>query len=102
MGRKYGLLSTMVNTFGGQWFDQNWLPKLNSREWKNALFTYKDLLSNYGPPNPTRNGFNENRSLFANGHCAIWVDATIAAGMLFNAKQSKVHAQVGLRLLRSQ
>lgn len=94
-GENMALLTTMVNTFGGQWFDQNWQPKLNSREWKNALSTYKYLLSNYGPPNPTRNGFNENRSLFANGHCAIWIDATVAAGMLFNAKQSKVHAQVG-------
>ncbi len=94
-GENMALLSTMVNTFGGQWFDLNWQPKLNSREWKNALLTYQDLLSNYGPPNPTLNGFNENRSLFANGHCAIWIDATVAAGMLFNAKQSKVHAQVG-------
>ena len=94
-GENMAFLSTMVNTFGGQWFDQNWQPQLNSPAWKNAVSTYKDLLTNYGPPNPTANGFNESRLLFSNGHCGMWIDATVAAGMLFNPKLSKVHAQVG-------
>ena len=94
-GENMALLSTMVNTFGGQWFDQNWKPQLNTAGWKNAISTYKDLLINYGPPNPTSNGFNENRLLFSNGHCGMWIDATVAAGMLFNPQQSKIHAQVG-------
>ena len=87
-------------TFGfrfiwGLWFDQKWEPKLNSSEWKSTVSTYKHLLTNFGPPNPTSNGFYENRLLFSNGHCGIWVDATtVAAGMLFNPQQSQVHAQV--------
>ena len=94
-GENMGLLGTMINTFGGQWFDQKWKPKLNTSEWKNAVLTYKDLLTNYGPSKPTSNGFIENRLLFSNGHGGMWVDATVAAGMLFNPQQSKVHTQVG-------
>ena len=94
-GENMALLGTMINAFGGQWFDPGWKPQINTSEWNNAVSTYKDLLVNYGPPNPTANGFNENRLLFSNGHCGIWIDATVAAGMLFNPKQSKVHDQVG-------
>ena len=43
-----------------------------------------------GPPGATANGHNENRALFATGHCAMWVDATSAAGYIFNPKESQV------------
>lgn len=94
-GENIALIDTMVNVFGGRWFDLNWDVKIDSVEWKEAISTYKDLLVNYGPPNPTGNGFNENRQLFSNGHCGIWIDATVAAGMLFNNKQSKIYDQIG-------
>jgi sorbitol/mannitol transport system substrate-binding protein len=44
----------------------------------------------YGPPGASGNGHNENRALFATGHCAIWVDATSAAGYIFNPNESQV------------
>jgi len=44
----------------------------------------------YGPPGASANGHNENRALFATGHCAIWVDATSAAGYIYNPKESQV------------
>ena len=94
-GENMALLTTMVNTYGGQWFDENWNPQINSVEWKNAVSTYTELLTEYGPPNPTSNGFNENRLLFSEGHCGMWIDATVAAGMVFNPELSKVHAEVG-------
>jgi sorbitol/mannitol transport system substrate-binding protein len=93
-GENMALLGTMVNTYGGQWFDQNWKPQLDSPEWKNAVSTYKELLTQYGPPNPTGNGFNENRLLFSQGHCGMWIDATVAAGMVFNPELSNVYRDV--------
>ena len=89
------LFNTMVNTFGGRWFDQNWNTTINSVEWEQALVTYRDLVSLYGPPTTLANTFNENKVLFANGHCGMWIDATVAAGFLANPQWSKVHDRLG-------
>ena len=89
-GENMGLVTTMVNTFGGRWFDMQWQPQLTSEPWKQAITFYVDLMHRDGPPGATSNGFNENQALFASGHCAIWVDATSAAGRLYNKATSKV------------
>ncbi len=94
-GENMAFLSTMVNSFGGRWFDENWKPALDSKAWKDATNFYVSLLNTYGPPGTTANGFNENLSLFANGQCGMWIDATVAAGMLFNPEVSKVSDQLG-------
>ena len=51
---------------------------------------YVENMNKYGPPGATANGHNENRALFATGHCAMWVDATSAAGYIYNPKESQV------------
>ena len=94
-GENMALVSTMVNTFGGRWFDENWKPELDSPEWQNAVSFYVDLLQNYGPPGASSNGFNENQALFSSGKCGIWIDATSAAGRLYNRSESQVADHVG-------
>ena len=94
-GENMAYLSTLVNTSGGRWFDEAWTPQLDSPEWHNAVRLYIDLLRKYGPPGSTSNGFNESLTLFENGRCGMWIDATVAAGTLSNAKQSLVAAKVG-------
>ena len=94
-GENMALLSTMVNTFGGQWFNMQWKPQLQSAPWKQAVSFYVDLLKKDGPPGAASNGFNANLSLFDQGKCAMWVDATVAAGFVSDPKQSKVADEVG-------
>ena len=94
-GENTAFVSTMVNTYGGQWFDMDWNPTIDSPEWKAAVSDYVQMLNDYGPPGAASNGFNENLSLFATGKCAMWVDATVAAGLLFNPEQSQVADKVG-------
>jgi sorbitol/mannitol transport system substrate-binding protein len=94
-GENMAIVDTMVNTFGGQWFDKNWNTKIDTPEWRNAVTTYVDLLKKYGPPGASSNGFNENLALFSNGQCGMWVDATVAAGLLFNPATSKVADKLG-------
>jgi polyol transport system substrate-binding protein len=93
-GENMAYLDTLVNTFGGRWFDEKWKPELTSPEWKKAIAFYIDLMKKYGPPGASSNGHNENRALFATGKCAMWIDATVAAGYLANPKESKVAANV--------
>ncbi|KQY16433.1 sugar ABC transporter substrate-binding protein [Rhizobium sp. Root73] len=89
-GENMAFLGTMVNSYGGRWFDMDWKPQLNSEPWKNAVTDYVQILNEYGPPGATANGFNENQTLFASGKCAMWIDATSAAGRVFDPKQSQV------------
>lgn len=94
-GENMGLISTIVNSFGGRWFDMEWKPQLTSDPWKQAITFYSELLTTNGPPGATSNGFNENQALFAQGKCAIWVDATSAAGRLYNKDFSVVGDVIG-------
>lgn len=94
-GENMAFLSTLVNTYGGRWFDENWRPQLTSPEWKRAIGQYVELVTKYGPPGVTGNGFTENLTLMAEGKCAMWIDATVAAGYLANPKTSKVADKIG-------
>ncbi|SCB29686.1 ABC transporter substrate-binding protein [Rhizobium hainanense] len=89
-GENMAFLGTMINTYGGRWFDMDWKPQINSQPWKKAITDYVDLMKKDGPPGVTSNGFNENQALFSTGHCAMWIDATSAAGRVYDPKQSQV------------
>jgi sorbitol/mannitol transport system substrate-binding protein len=93
-GDNMALITTMVNTHGGQWFDMKWQPQLESKPWKDAINFYVDLLKNYGPPGSSNNSFNEILALYNAGKCGMWVDATIAASFITDPKQSKVADKV--------
>ena len=93
-GENMCFVTTLVNTFGGSWFDMKWNPQIDSPEWKKAVTFYVDLLKNYGPPGATANGFNENLTLFASGKAAMWIDATVAAGSLYDKNESQVADKV--------
>ncbi len=89
-GENMAFLGTMINTYGGRWFDMDWKPQLTSEPWKKAISDYVALMTSHGPPGAATNGFNENQTLFASGHCAMWIDATSAAGRIYDPKQSQV------------
>jgi ABC-type glycerol-3-phosphate transport system substrate-binding protein len=89
-GENLAYVDTVVNTFGGRWFDMKWQPQLDSAAWQNAISFYVDLLQHDAPPGQTVNGANENAALFQTGKCAIWIDATSNAGRVFDPKQSQV------------
>jgi sorbitol/mannitol transport system substrate-binding protein len=93
-GDNMAFLSTLVNTYGGQWFDMSWKPQLESKPWKEAITFYVDLLKNYGPPGSSANSFNEILALTNAGKCGMWIDATIAASFVSDPKQSKVADQM--------
>ncbi len=94
-GENMAFLGTLVNTFGGRWFDMDWKPQLTSEPWQKAISFYVDLMKADGPPSAPSNGFNENQALFSGGKCAMWIDATSAAGRISNPKVSQVAEKVG-------
>jgi sorbitol/mannitol transport system substrate-binding protein len=101
-GENMAFVGPMVNAFGGRWFDEQWQPQLTSEPWVTAVTYYVDNMNKSGPPGATANGHNENRALFATGHCALWVDATSAAGYIFNPKESQVADKTWFALAPSE
>jgi len=93
-GDNMAFLTTMVNAYGGQWFDMNWKPQIDTKPWHDAIGQYVDLMKKYGPPGASANSFNENLALFNEGKCGVWIDATIAASFISDPKQSKVADKV--------
>lgn len=95
-GENMALLGLMGNVYGGVQFNMDWTSAVNSPEWNNAINAYVNLANNYGPPGVVGNGFNENLNMLAEGKCAMWNDATVAAGLLFDPKRSKVADKLGI------
>ncbi len=97
-GENMALLTAMSNSFGARWFDENWQPQFDSPEWKNTLDTYLSLMADAGPAGASSNGFNENLTLFQQGKCGMWIDATVAASFVTNPDDSTVADKVGFAL----
>ncbi|MGY6707169.1 MAG: ABC transporter substrate-binding protein [Rhizobiaceae bacterium] len=97
-GENMAFITAMANSFGARWFDEDWNAQFDSPEWAEALEFYVDLMTNYGPPGASNNGFNENLSLFQQGNCGMWIDATVAASFVTNPTDSTVADSVGFAL----
>ena len=97
-GENTALITVTANSFGARWFDENWAPQFDQPEWKNALDFYVKLVTESGPAGASSNGFNENLTLFQQGKCAMWMDATVAASFVTNPDDSTVADKVGFAL----
>ncbi len=78
-------ITTVINTFGGQWFDAEGVPQIDTPEWHAAISFYADLVQRCGPAGVTGVSFPEALALMSQGRAAMWVDATVAAGFLANS-----------------
>lgn len=85
-GENMALFSTMVNAFGGRWFDQQWSTTLTEEPWFNAINFYLNLMDEHGLPAAWNNGYSENLQAFRSGECDIWVDSTAAGGSIASAE----------------
>lgn len=88
-------LTTVLNTFGGRWYDENWHPQLTSPESVRAVEFYIDLVREHGQPGAATSGFSECATQFSQGHAAMWYDATAAVGVTEDPKASRVVGKVG-------
>ncbi len=93
-GQNVAIVTSMVNAFGGQWFDADWRPTLDTPAWQHALGYYHDILAVDGPPDAVDRGYNKTLKLFSDGHCGMLIDATVAAGELYNKAHSPVAGNV--------
>lgn len=93
-GDLFAPLTTVVQTFGGNWYDMDWNAQVNSPEFVEAVTFYKNLLDEAGQADPVSYSFNECLTALKNGKVAMWVDASVAASML-EADDSPVKGKMG-------
>jgi sorbitol/mannitol transport system substrate-binding protein len=94
-GMNMAPLDTVINTFGGSWFNMQWQPQLTSPATEKAVTFYVNLLRSYGEPGPATSGWEECLSLMSQGKGAMYYDATSLAGVLETPSQSKIAGNVG-------
>ncbi len=96
-GENMAFLTAMSNSFGARWFDEDWQAQFDSPEWAETIDFYLGMMNESGPAGAANNGFNENLTLFQQGKCGMWIDATVAASFV-TGPDSTVADQVGFAL----
>jgi sorbitol/mannitol transport system substrate-binding protein len=93
-GQVFAPLTTVVNTFGGTWFEEDWQAGVDSKEFRAATQFYVDLVREHGEVGAPQAGFTECLNNLIQGNAAMWYDATSAAGSL-EADDSPVKGKIG-------
>ena len=88
-------LGTVINAFGGRWFDEDWNATLTEDDTAAAIRFYIETLQKYGPAGVTGNGFTESETLLIQGQCAQWYDATSAAELITDPAINPDADQIG-------
>lgn len=81
-GDLFAPLTTVVQTFGGNWYDMDWNATVDTPEWKEAVTFYKEMLAENGEKDPVSYSFNECLTALKEGKAAMWADASVAASIL--------------------
>ena len=97
-------LTTVVNTFGGTWWEADAEGNPASAEingadsgFRAAFEFYVDLLEDAGQPEPNASSFPQCLEQLQNGQVAMWYDATVAAGIL-EGDDSPLQGNLGVAL----
>jgi sorbitol/mannitol transport system substrate-binding protein len=93
-GQQLAPLNTVINTFGGTWFDMDWNAQLTAPETVEAVNFYVDLIQKHGEPGAAQAGFTECLNYFQQGEVAMWVDATNAGGPV-ESSSSPIAGDIG-------
>src|SRR6476646_8401512 len=93
-GQVLAPLTTVVNTFGGTWFDKDWHAQVNGPGFTDATEFYVNLVRSHGEIGAALAGFTECLTDLETGKVAMWYDATSAAGSL-DGQGSPVAGKIG-------
>ena len=101
-GENLAPIDTVINTFGGRWFNPAWQAQMTTPEVTRAVSTYVSMLQNYGEPGAPEAGFSECATLYSQGDAAMWYDATSAVSTIEDPASSKVAGRNGYAWAPSQ
>lgn len=79
----------MIWSYGGEWYDENYRPTINSKEAVAALEYFKSLNA-YAPKGVLTYDWDENARAFAQGQAAMTIQWQNAAPTFYNPEKSKI------------
>jgi sorbitol/mannitol transport system substrate-binding protein len=85
---------TMVNAFGGRFYDMQWNATVDTPEQRAAWKMYKNIMRDAGQQDILSYTYNECIALMQSGNAGIYYDATSIAPPL-ESNESKVKGKVG-------
>ena len=85
---------TMVNAYGGRFYDMDWSATVDTPEQRAAWKMYKDILREAGQPDILSYTYNECIALMQSGKAGIYYDATSLAPPL-ESSESAVAGKIG-------
>ncbi|MGH2531078.1 MAG: extracellular solute-binding protein [Thermomicrobiales bacterium] len=94
-GQNMYIFPSLFLEFGGQWFDADGNPTINSEAGVGALEYYVDILQNYAPAGVENWNWPEIMEAFATGGVTQYIDANSTASVLENPATSTVAGNVG-------
>src|SRR5580693_51240 len=94
-GENLAPMDTVINSFGGRWYNPAWQAQLTSPEVTSAVTDYVSLVQKYGEPGAPAAGFSECATLYSQGDAAMWYDATSAVSTIEDPASSKVAGKNG-------
>jgi sorbitol/mannitol transport system substrate-binding protein len=94
-GQSLAPLTTVINTFGGRWFDENWEPQLTAPKTKEAIEFYVNLLREHGQTDAASSGWQECLQLMTQGRTAMWYDDTVFAGPVLDQAVAELEGDIG-------
>lgn len=97
-GQNLAAVTTVINTFGGRWFDMDWNPQLTDPKTTEAVQFYVDLLRKYGQPDAAKDGWEGCLQAMAQGKTAMWYDDTVFAGSVLGSATAQVKDNLAFAL----
>jgi len=79
-GESLAPFTTVANTFGATWFDEDWNARLDTPQFRAATEFYVNLVREHGEVGASSAGFSECGTRYGQGQAAMWYDATVMAG----------------------
>jgi sorbitol/mannitol transport system substrate-binding protein len=97
-GQNLAPVTSVINTFGGRWFDESWHPQLTSPETTRAVQFYVDLLRRHGQPDAANHGWEGCLQQITQGRTAMWYDDTSFAGSALGQAVPRVRDNLAFTL----
>jgi sorbitol/mannitol transport system substrate-binding protein len=94
-GENLAPMDTVINAYGGRWFDPAWQAQMTSPEVTRAVSSYVSLVQRYGEAGAPEAGFSECATLYSGGDAAMWYDATSAVSTIEDPASSSVAGRNG-------